>query len=729
MIVGKDCPAERCSCDTPPSPTFDLNSGHLSMRNRFPTSICHATIAVVILLQAVLVAETLSAETDAFAKIIAPAIQKHCAKCHGADAAEVEGDLNLLKLRGDDLRNDAEMVRVLIDVLDLEEMPPEDEPSLEPKLRQQMISDLRTMLHTAVLRQKTFPHAPIRRMNRFQYNNAVVDLFDLQCIVFTLPERMMREHKGYFKPETGKMADVVTVGSRPLGKSQMIERRLAGVAAFPQDLRAEHGFDNRGDHLSLSPLLMEAFLKLGQSVTQSPDFVPRNVGVWKSFFEAPAPPANPKAEVRRRLEQFLTHAFRRSVEDSLLERYAGFVDRQLDSGVSFTDAMKSVAAATISSPKFLYLYDTSGQSETAESIDDFELASRLSFFLWGSLPDQRLLVLAADGELSKPAILDAQLDRMLKNHKLKRFCDSFPAQWLQLERIISSVPNRQKYPNFYFSKYRDSMHMMMEPLLLFETVLIENLSVTQFIDSDFTYRSNLLEDAYGELASQQRAGNKGRGGGVTVLNFNRVPVTDRRNGGVITNAAIMTMTSGTERTQPITRGAWVATVIFNKPPEPPPADVPPLGEKPSAGEEHLTLRERLALHRERSDCKGCHEQIDPLGFALENYDPIGVWRNKYENDRDVDVSGTLFRKHEFSDIIEFKDAILVEKDRFARALAGHLLSFGLARELGASDQIALDEISQATADDDYRIQTLLKLVILSKPFMSKSNPRTLSADQ
>ncbi|MFT5327384.1 MAG: hypothetical protein ACI8P0_005273, partial [Planctomycetaceae bacterium] len=172
-----------------------------------------------------------------------------------------------------------------------------------------------------------------------------------------------------------------------------------------------------------------------------------------------------------------------------------------------------------------------------------------------------------------------------------------------------------------------------------------------------------------------------------------------------------------------------ATVIFNNPPEPPPADVPPLGEKPSAGEEHLTLRERLALHRERADCKGCHEQIDPLGFALENYDPIGVWRNKYENGRDVDMSGTLFRKHEFSDIIEFKDSILVEKDRFARALAGHLLSFGLARELAASDQLALDEIAQATAADGYRFQTLLKQVILSKPFMSKSNPKSISADQ
>ena len=697
------------------------------MRNRLPTKFLKTAFTVLALLHSVVAAEAFSAGDNSFARIIAPAVQKHCAKCHGVNADELEGDLNLLTLQSRDLNDNPELVRSLIDMLDLEEMPPEGEPPLDPKLRQQMIAELRTVLHATISRQKTFPHAPVRRMNRFQYNNAVTDLFGLRCIVFTLPERMMREHKGYFQPHTGRMADVVTVGSRPLGKSQMIEPRLAGVAAFPQDLRAEHGFDNRGDHLSLSPLLMEAFLTLGQSITQSPDFGPKYVGIWKSFFELPAANVDLMTEVRRRLDPFLTRAFRRPVDPALLDRYTSFVARQLDSGVAFTEAMKSVAAAAISSPKFLYLYDKSGVSEMAEPIDDFELASRLSFFLWGSIPDQELLELAAAGDLSTPEILNTQLDRMLKNHKLKRFCDSFPAQWLQLERIISSVPNREKYPNFYFSKYRDSMHMMMEPLLLFETVLIENLPIIQLIDSDFTYRSNLLENAYGELASESR--DKVSGGAVTVLNFTRVPVTDRRNGGVITNAAVMTMTSGPERTQPITRGAWIAAVIFNNPPEPPPADVPPLGEKPSVGEESLTLRERLALHRERADCKGCHEQIDPLGFALENYDPIGVWRTRYENGRDVDMSGTLFRKHEFSDIIEFKEAILVEKDRFARALAGQLLSFGLARELAASDQLALDEIAQATADDGYRFQTLLKQVILSKPFMSKSNPKTTSADQ
>jgi hypothetical protein len=503
----------------------------------------------------------------------------------------------------------------------------------------------------------------------------------------------------------------------------MIERRLAGVAAFPQDRRAENGFDNRGDHLSLSPLLMESFLKLGQSITHSPDFGPRNVGIWQVFFAEPAASGAIRSQVHRRLKPFLQRAFRRPVDGPTVDRYVDFVVRQLEAGSTFPSAMKAAAAAAISSPRFLYLYDISSQQQAAASIDDFELASRLSFFLWGSLPDQQLHEVAKSGRLTETQTLSREFDRMLQDRKLKRFCDSFPGQWLQLERLISSVPDRTKFPGFYFSKYRDSMHMMLEPLLLFETVLVENLSITQLIDSDFTYRTKLLDEAYRELGHQFAGGKQG-GGNVGVLRFQRVAVADRRNGGVITNAAVMTMTSGPNRTQPITRGAWIAAVIFNDPPQPPPADVPPLAKEPAAAEKHLTLRERLALHRKRSDCRGCHERIDPLGFALENYNPIGVWRDTYDNGRNVDVSGQLYRKHTFTSVVEFKDAILAEKHRFAEAFAGHLLSFALARELGPADHVAIENVAHAAAADDYRIQTLLKQLVLSKPFLSKTNPTT-----
>ncbi|MFG0267221.1 MAG: DUF1592 domain-containing protein [Rhodopirellula sp. JB055] len=648
-------------------------------------------------------------------------LQSHCVKCH-ASGEDPAGDVALSEVNAGNVADDLDRLQSLIDVLDLEEMPPEDEPALPTEMRQELLAELQARLRAAVAVSNQAPHTPIRRMNRFQYNNAVVDLFDLKCIVFTLPERMLREHRGYFQPASGKMPDEVYAGSRPLGKSQMIESRLAGVAAFPQDLRAEHGYDNQADHLSLSPLLMESFLKLGQSITESPDFNSKNVGMWESFFVAPQPEADLELEVRKRLSSFLTRAFRRPVGDAQLDRYCEFVQRKLARGTDFPTAMKAVAAAAISSPRFLYLYDTSDEKQSVSQVDDYELASRLSFFLWGSLPDQALLDLAAEGRLHQRDVLTEQFERMIRDRKLKRFCDSFPSQWLQLERIISSVPNREHFPQFYFLKYRDSMHMMLEPLLLFETVLIENQPITQLIDSDFTYRSDLLENAYGELAVDP----KRNGGGVQAIRFRRLPIQDRRTGGVITNAAVMTMTSGPERTQPITRGAWLASVVFNNPPEPPPADVPALGEKPAEGEEHLTLRERLAMHRKRSDCKGCHEQIDPLGFALENFNPVGGWRDEYENGRKVDMAGTLLRKHPFENVVEFKDALLAEKDRFTEALAGHLLTFALARPLSASDRLTLDEIAATVATDEYRIHTLLRQIVLSEPFQTKSFPQVAS---
>jgi len=662
-------------------------------------------------------ARSLAEEAASGLKIIS-AVQQYCVTCHG-EFGDAEGDVDLTRLNAASLQRDAELVEKLLHVLDTRAMPPEEEEQPPPELRKGLIAELKPILHAAAVDSDLYVRTPIRRMNRFQYNNAVVDLFELNCIVFTLPERAMRGYNGYFDPASGKMPDTVTVGNRPLGKSQMIEPRLAGVAAFPQDLRAEHGYDNQADHLSLSPLLMDEFLKLGQSITESPDFVPRRVGIWNEFFAPPAAGADMEREVRGRLRPFLTKAFRRPADDALVDRYASFAKAKLDSGTGFTEVMKTIAAATIASPRFLYIYDKapSAQDNVPQTIDDLELASRLSFFLWGSLPDETLLSLAADGQLSQPEILDQQIERMLRDRKLKRFCDSFPSQWLQLDRIVSSIPNREKFPEFYYSKYRLSMHMMLEPLLLFETVLIEDLPVTQLIDADFTYRSAKLEQAYGELGNGPR---KSSGGAVTTLTYRRVPVTDRRSGGVITNAAVMTMTSGPDRTQPITRGAWIAGVIFNNPPKPPPADVPPLAEKPAEGEENLTLRERLAVHRERADCRGCHEQIDPLGFALENFGPIGRWRDQYGNGLEIDASGRLFQQYGFSNVVEFKQALLADQDRFCRALAGHLLSFALARELGPADQAALDKITEAVAADGYKMQTLIRQISVSEPFRKKS---------
>ena len=639
-------------------------------------------------------------------------LETHCIDCHGADG---EGDVDL-QLLASGQEQSPELIELVHHVIDRHEMPPEEMEQPSKEARQSVADELYELLAERTLQTEPPHRQSLRRMNRFQYHNAVTDLFDLRRVVFSLPERVARVYADYFDPLTGRLPDTVAVGNRPLGKSQLIEPRLAGVAPFPQDLRAEHGFDTQADHLSLSPLLMESFLSLGQSIVQSRDFTKKNVGIWSEFFETPTKDSGPESNVlEARLTNFLTTAFRRPVEMETLRRYVSFVTTKRADGVTFEDAMKAAAAAVIASPRFLYIYNADSQIEDAEALDPYSFASRLSFFLWGSIPDKQLLSAAGSGRLGDKEGIHEEVQRMLKSKKLKRFCDAFPLQWLQLDRMISSTPDPELFPQFYFSKYRLSMHMMLEPLLLFEAVLLENLPVTQFIHSDFTYRSQQLNKAYAELGLEVASGKPSGPGRLT---FQRTSTEGMRSGGVITNAAVMTMLSNPERSQPISRGAWLASVIFNDPPKPPPADVPPLPEDTGIEAETLTLRERLGVHRERADCRGCHEQIDPLGFALENYDAVGRWRSTYANGRPVDSSGKLFRQHEFTTIAEFKKAILKEDAIFVKAFAKHLLSFALGRQLTPWDNVDIEDIIATTAGDGYKIQGIIEGVVMSPAFRS-----------
>ena len=650
------------------------------------------------------VAENLSAVTTF--------LQTHCIDCHGVDG---EGDVNL-QLLVSGKEQSPELIELVHHVIDRYEMPPEEMEQPSKEARRRMTGKLYDLLVEKTLQTEPPRKRSLRRMNRFQYHNAVTDLFDLRRVVFSLPERVARVYADYFDPLTGRLPDTVAVGNRPLGKSQLIEPRLAGVTPFPQDLRAEHGFDTQADHLSLSPLLMESFLSLGQSIVQSKDFTKKSVGIWNEFFEQPEKASESEGNViETRLTKFLTMAFRRPVEKETLDRYVQYVGEKREDGVSFEDAMKAAAAAVIASPRFLYICNTADQNGAEGSLDQYSFASRLSFFLWGSIPDEQLLAVAGDGMLNDEQTIRGEVRRMLKSKKLKRFCDAFPVQWLQLDRMISSTPDPELFPQFYFSKYRLSMHMMLEPLLLFEAVLLENLPVTQFVHSDFTYRSQQLNKAYGELGLELA---QAKPTGPTRLLFERTPTKDMRSGGVITNAAVMTMLSNPERSQPISRGAWLASVVFNDPPKPPPADIPPLPESAGMKTETMTLREQFSAHRERADCRGCHEQIDPLGFALENYDAVGRWRSKYNNGRRVDSAGMLFRQHVFKNIPEFKEAILKEDSIFVKAFVKHLLTYSLGRQLTPWDRIHVDNIVALATADGYRIQDVIEKLVLSKPFRS-----------
>jgi len=642
-------------------------------------------------------------------------LDSHCIKCHG-EGGKVKGKVNLKELRSANLLSSKpELLESLIGVIKDREMPPEDEPPLSDSERGELLKWLEVKLSDSIKDQPFLPTS-IRRMNRFQYNNSVVDLLELDRPIFRLNERLMRRRDNYFKPETRKMPPQVRISTRPLSKDIDNQRPegFRGVASFPQDKRAEHGYDNRADHLTLSPLLMESFLNLSQTISESPDLNSKECRSWSWLFASPESATSERTEeiIRSRLTKFLRRAFRRPVEAVTLDRFVKFALKQMAEGESFENTMRSVIGVVLGMPDFLYFYESSPD----HSENDFELASRLALFFWSSIPDDLLLDLAEQGKLSDSQVLSSQIDRMLNDQRSSRFCDNFPAQWLQLDRLITSVPDPKKFPYFYLvDGYRSSMHMMPEPLLLFETIFIEDRSIIELLDPKYTWENPMLKANY--------EGHAKAGHDVVTQLFRRVPLNDPRRGGVITNAAVMTMTATPTRTQPITRGAWINAVIFNDPPEPPPADVPPLPEANNDELAKLTIRERLAAHRERKDCAGCHNKIDPMGFAMENYGPTGVWRDKYENGREVDVSGVLFNQYEFKTFPEFKEIIIKEKDRFARGFISHLLSYALSRELGPADSPALDEMTDRVMAGEDSMRAVLKSIAMSDPFLQKNKSK------
>ena len=440
----------------------------------------------LLLLLVVLMPECRAA--DEFNQFLKPLFARNCIKCHGEK--KIKGKINLKEIvTAKQFLAKPELIKELIEVIDAVDMPPEDEPQLTEVERVRLLAVLKTQLRAATIGPKV-KHSRIRRLNRFQYNNVVRDLFGLDRDVFGLPEKLMTRRGNYLNSglNSNKMPDRVNVRSLALKP----EAGLQDVRAFPKDLRASHGFDNQANQLTLSPLLLDAFLRLSVSVLESPDFNEGNVGIWNEFFKKPAADVNMEAEVRKRLGPVLLRAFRRPVDGEVLERYTTYTLSKIKQGLPFTGSMKKVASAALSSPMFLYRYGSENQKSVL-----FTLASNLSFFFWASSPDLKLLGLAKSGELSKPDVLNKTINRMMTNAKIERFLDTFPSQWMQLENVLAATPDPKKHRFFSLDKNNPaSLQMLMEPLLLFDAVFIEDRPIVELITPEFNYQSDFLKTWY-----------------------------------------------------------------------------------------------------------------------------------------------------------------------------------------------------------------------------------------
>jgi hypothetical protein len=650
-------------------------------------------------------------------------LKQFCLKCHGEESVEAELDLNLFTTR-DSLMSRIDTTRQLREVIARREMPPEDQPQLMDRVRQRMLATLDGVIQDYLKEHRSRSPVVMRRLNRYEYNNAVRDLLKLRGDIYPLPEKTIRSDHRYFNPATGRFPKSLAVSNRTLGKEQIENPILTGVSPFAIDLQADGGFNNRGSQLSLSPILLESFLTLGRSILESPEF-DDYCQIQETFFSVAdeSTSEQQQAIARQRLGSFLEVAFRSPVEEGVLNRYHDFFIARRQQTGSFSQSLKEVIAAVLASPRFLYLCELAAEGPESQ-LSSYELATRLSFFLWSSLPDETLLATARDGSLLQRNVLDAQTRRMLADPRSQALSQNFARQWLRLDQLVTAVPDFDRFPQYYSrigcEQWKFGLQMMIEPLLLFESILVEDRSIMLLIDCNYSYRSDELQAWYGDVLPFADRPNRDRFN-TFQQQYRKRSLQDRRQGGVLTSAATLTMTSSPLRTNPIARGAWVATVIFNRPPPPPPDVVPPIEADDKAIEaQGLTLRERLKQHQSNPACASCHAKIDPLGFALENFDAIGRWRDRYGSGLEIDASGELFGTMPFRNVIELKDQLLDHPEFFQRAFSEHLLSYALGRGLELEDAPAVDEILQNVATDHGQFSTVVRSIVASTPFRYQS---------
>ncbi len=423
--------------------------------------------------------------------------------------------------------------------------------------------------------------------------------------------------------------------------------------------------------------------------------------------------------VREMFARFLPRAFRRPVEEAEVERVVELVRRELKQDVSFEDAIKVGLTYTLTSPAFLYLVEPRGKATLVptkaglepapRALTDFELASRLSYFLWSSMPDPRLLQLAGDGRLGVPAILVKEVDRMVADPKSRALVDSFAAQWLRTGEFLDFTPDRKIYRDFDPALRED---MVGETLAFFEEVLREDLSVLSFLDSEFVMVNEPLAKFYG------LEGVKGKA-------IRRVSLPkDSPRGGLLGQAGVHLRGSDGIRTKPVNRGVYVREVLFNDPPDPPPPNV---GEvEPNIQGKRLTVRERLLQHQQIEACASCHRGIDGYGLALENFDATGAWRDR-QNGEDfrgsktppIDASGKLPNGRAFKNFLEFKALLLEQDGRFRRALAEKLFVYALGRPVEPADRGTIDAVVAEMVEEGDTLRAAIKALVATSVFRTK----------
>jgi hypothetical protein len=489
--------------------------------------------------------------------------------------------------------------------------------------------------------------------------------------------------------------------------TDVIDRRAGAAFRNALSSRASYLFTHSSETLLLNPNAPQMFDDKGNGLfsTVLLDWIdwegPLETAMEKSRRSGLLPPddATPEA-VAEYLQRFTERAWRRPVKKEELADYLQAYRSERDAGEKSADAYRVALQGVLTSRHFIYLVE--GSPVARERLNDWELASRLSYFLWSSMPDDGLFAAAQGGNLNGEG-LKKEVDRLLTDSKTNRFVNDFARQWLQLHRVGMFPPDKKLYPT-YDAWLETSLRS--EPVEYFREVLSKNLPIDSFIDSDWTMANARLCDFYG-LPEPKTDG------------FQRVSLKpEDHRGGLLTTGAVLGLTSDGTRHRPVHRGVWVSEAIFGKTPPPPPANVSAIEPSPPESPK-ATLRQKIEAHRNSANCAACHAKIDPLGLAWDNYDAIGQWRTHEKvaqgvgKDPAIDSSGVLPDGRPFSDSVQFKRLLLEDREQVARAFIEHLCTYALRRVLTVDDQDDLKAIEAEAKKNEYRVQDIIRAVAVS----------------
>ena len=619
------------------------------------------------------VATANAAGASSFAHDIRPVLEAHCFKCHNAEKHKGGVDFSGLTDEASVARQ-RKLWRATLAQVGAREMPPEDAKPLAPAQRELLLNWLGRVSKVDCSDPANHDPGPalVRRLNRAEYNLTLRDLVGLEFD--------------------------------------------AGEAVGMPDDGVVTGFDNAAAALNLPPTLLEKYFAAADKIldrvfsvalTNSPVKLDgsKKKEAQKAHdalvFAKAGQGLSARDAARQVIAKFARRAYRRPLAAVEEERLVKIYDRT--AGAGFEAAIRAAFKPVLVSPHFLLRIEQDRAKPGAFArVNDHELAVRLSYFLWSSLPDAELSTLAEQGMLSDSAVLEPQVKRMLSDPKARALTEQFAVQWLQLGKLANARPSTEFFPTFT-SKLRQAMRE--ETTMFFDQLRAADRSVLELLDADYTFANADLAKHYGLAAIE----------GAQMRRVSLRPEDHR--GGLLGMGGVLAMTSHTHRTSPTQRGKYLLDVIFGTPPPPPPANTGVLKEEKSK-KDPKSFREQLAQHAGDAMCAGCHKKMDPLGFALDNYDAVGSWReSKPENP--LDTTGQLPTGEKLTGAADLKRVLLKRQDEFARNLTEQLLSYALGRELDFFDECPVNEIRAALARNEFHFSALVLGVAKSFPFQHR----------